>query len=51
MSRKLRGTPVADGHELIIKAMKKFNKKRLITLATPALQSEDDRKNLSTVVP
>lgn len=51
MSRKLKGTPVADGHERIIKAMKKCNKKRLITLATPALQSEDDRKNLSTVLP
>lgn len=51
MSRKLKGTPVADGHDLITKAMKKFNKKRLITLATPALQSEDDKKNLSTVVP
>lgn len=51
MSRKIKGTPVADGHEMIIKAMKKFNKKRLITLATPALRSEEDRKNLSTVVP
>lgn len=51
MSRKLKGTPVANGHDLIIKAMKKFNKKRLITLATPAVQSKDDRKNLSTVVP
>jgi hypothetical protein len=31
--------------------MKKFNKKRLITLATPALQSDDDKKNLSTLLP
>ena len=38
-------------HGLEAKAMKKFNKKRLITLATPALQAEDDRKNLSTVLP
>jgi putative NADH-flavin reductase len=51
MSRKLKGTPVADGHERIIQAMKKFNKKRLITLATPALQSDDDNKNLATVLP
>lgn len=51
ISRKLKGTPIADGHETIIKAMKKFNKKRLITLATPALQSIDDRRNLLTVVP
>lgn len=51
MSRKLKGTPIADGHELIIKAMKKHNKKRFITLATPALQSDDDKKNMSTILP
>ncbi|WP_427051440.1 NAD(P)H-binding protein [Paenibacillus sp. TC-CSREp1] len=51
MSRKLKGTPIADGHELIIKAMKKHNKKRFITLATPALQSDDDKKNVSTILP
>jgi putative NADH-flavin reductase len=51
MSRKLKGTPIADGHELIIKAMNKLNKKRFITLATPALQSDDDKKNMSTILP
>ncbi|WP_154959228.1 NAD(P)-dependent oxidoreductase [Paenibacillus polysaccharolyticus] len=51
MSRKLKGTPIADGHERIIKAMNKLNKKRLITLATPALQSDDDKKNISTILP
>ncbi|CAH0325213.1 MULTISPECIES: NAD(P)-dependent oxidoreductase [Priestia] len=51
MSRNLKGTPIADGHDRIIKAMNKFNKKRLITLATPALQSDDDKKNLSTLLP
>ncbi|WP_214627066.1 NAD(P)-dependent oxidoreductase [Paenibacillus agaridevorans] len=51
MSRKRKGTPIADGHELIIRAMKKHNKKRLITLATPALQSDDDKKNISTILP
>ncbi len=51
MSRKLKGTPIADGHELIIRAMKKLDKKRLITLATPALQSDDDKKNISTILP
>ncbi|MFP5201928.1 MULTISPECIES: hypothetical protein [Bacillus] len=30
--------------------MKKFNRKRLITLAMPALQSDDDKKNLSTLL-
>jgi putative NADH-flavin reductase len=51
MSRKLKGTPIADGHELIVRAMKKLGKKRLITLATPALQSDDDKKNISTILP
>ncbi|MEK3823612.1 NAD(P)H-binding protein [Paenibacillus sp. FSL K6-1558] len=51
MSRKLKGTPIADGHERIIKTMNKLNKKRLITLATPALQSDDDKKNISTILP
>ncbi|MBY0205058.1 Putative NADH-flavin reductase [Paenibacillus polysaccharolyticus] len=51
MSRKLKSTPIADGHERIIKAMNKLNKKRLITLATPALQSDDDKKNISTILP
>lgn len=27
MSRKLKGTPIADGHELMIRAMNKLNKK------------------------
>lgn len=51
MSRKLKGTPIADGHELIVRAMKNLDKKRLITLATPALQSDDDKKNISTILP
>ncbi|WP_245237429.1 NAD(P)-dependent oxidoreductase [Paenibacillus ihuae] len=51
MSRKLKGTPIADGHELIVRAMKRLDKKRLITLATPALQSDDDKKNISTILP
>lgn len=51
LSRKAKGTPVADGHETIINAMTKFNKKRLITLATPTLQAEEDKKQFSTVLP
>jgi hypothetical protein len=35
----------------MIRAMKKLNKKRFITLATPALQSDDDKKNISTILP
>ncbi len=51
MSRKLKGSPIADGHEKIITAMEKLGKKRFITLATPSIHSEDDRKQFWTVVP
>lgn len=51
MSRKVKGTPVADGHGTIMAAMKKLHKKRFITLATPTLQSDEDKKQFSTVFP
>jgi len=50
-SRKLKGSPIADGHEKIINAMEKLGKKRFITLGTPSIHSEDDRKQFWTVVP
>ncbi|WP_313641969.1 NAD(P)H-binding protein [Paenibacillus sp.] len=50
-SRKLKGTPIADGHDLIIKTMKMLNKKRFITLATPSIHAGEDRKSISTVLP
>lgn len=50
-SRKLKGTPIADGHEKIISAMKKLNKERLITLATPTVSAKEDRKSIITLVP
>ncbi len=51
LSRKVKGTPVADGHETIIKAMQKLKKKRLITLATPTLRADEDKKQFTTVFP
>ncbi|SEO72748.1 NAD(P)H-binding protein [Paenibacillus sp. OV219] len=51
MSRKRKGTPIANGHAVIIKAMEKLHKKRLITLATPTARSKEDKSNISTVVP
>jgi len=39
-------TPIADGHEAIIKVMKKFNKRRLITLATPSIRTAGDENSL-----
>jgi putative NADH-flavin reductase len=50
-SENRNGTPIADGHELIIKAMEKLNKKRFITLATPSIHAKEDRKHIATVIP
>ncbi len=51
LSRKIKGTPIADGHEIIINAMEKNKKKRFITLATPSIHSDDDGNNFCTIVP
>jgi putative NADH-flavin reductase len=48
-SENRKGTPIADGHELIIKAMEKLDKKRFITLATPSINAKEDRKHIATV--
>jgi putative NADH-flavin reductase len=50
-SENRKGTAIADGHELIIKAMEKLNKKRFITLATPSIHAKEDGKHLATVFP
>lgn len=39
-------TPIADGHSLIIKIMKRLNKSRLITLATPSIHADNDAGSL-----
>lgn len=51
MSREKKGTPIADGHEYIIHAMEKLKKRRFITLATPSIHSEEDRKQLWIILP
>jgi putative NADH-flavin reductase len=51
MSRRTKNTPIADGHDLIIEMMKKWNKKRLITLSTPSIHSDDDTLHIATIVP
>jgi len=50
-SENKKGTFIADGHELIIKAMDKLNKKRFITLATPSIHAKEDRIHIATVFP
>jgi putative NADH-flavin reductase len=51
MSRKFKGNPIAEGHEKIIHAMERLGKKRFITLATPSIKSDDDRKQIATIIP
>lgn len=51
LKRTRKGTPIADGHEVIIAAMKKYGKKRLVTLGTPTIQAKEDRRNITTLLP
>lgn len=45
-------TPIADAHTLIIEIMERQNKSRLITLATPSIHAENDRKStLLKIIP
>lgn len=50
MDPKAKGNPVLDGHVNIIKAMENENKSRFITLATPSVKFEKDKKSLSTIL-
>ena len=47
MSRKIKGSPIADGHKLIVEVMKKYDKKRFITLGTPSIKASEDGNNIS----
>ncbi|GAC43091.1 NAD(P)-dependent oxidoreductase [Paenibacillus popilliae] len=51
MSPKAKGYPVFEGHEHIIRAMKKEKVRRLITLATPSVAFEKDKPALITKLP
>lgn len=51
MARKIKGSPIADGHEKIIASMEKLKKRRLITLGTPSIRSDDDSMQFWTIVP
>jgi putative NADH-flavin reductase len=49
--RKSTESPIADGHRNIINVMQKMKKKRFLTLGTPSTHSDDDKKQLWTVLP
>jgi putative NADH-flavin reductase len=44
-------TPIADGHRILIAAMKARGIRRLVTLATPAVQAEGEPRVLATLAP
>jgi putative NADH-flavin reductase len=50
-SENRKGTVIANGHVLIIKAMDRLNKKRFITLATTSIHAKEDRKHIATIFP
>ena len=51
LKRSYPGTPIATGHEHIIRAMKEKGVSRFITIATPAVRFEKDRTSVATVLP
>lgn len=49
--RNYDGMPLADAHRYIISAMKEKGVKRFITLATPSVKFEKDKRSVATVLP
>jgi putative NADH-flavin reductase len=49
--RNYEGMPLAEAHKHIISAMKEKGIKRFITLATPSVKFEKDKKSIATVLP
>ena len=49
--RKITSLPIRDAHEVILRVMEKTGVKRFITLATPAVKSAQDKKQMATVMP
>jgi len=45
MSRKLKGTPIADGHALILKSMEARGIRRFLTIGTPTLRHPGDARS------
>ncbi|WP_260287757.1 NAD(P)H-binding protein [Peribacillus aracenensis] len=50
-SRKVKELPITSAHKSIITVMKRLNKKRFITLATPTLKAKEDTSQLITILP
>lgn len=46
-----KGMPITTGHQNIVRAMKAEGVTRLITIGTPSIKFEKDRRSMATVVP
>ena len=51
LKRNYEGTPIVDVHTNIILAMKDLDIKRVLTVATPSVKFEKDKKTLMTIMP
>ena len=49
--RKVASLPIRDAHGVILRVMEKTDVKRFITLATPAIKSAQDKKQVATILP
>jgi len=49
--RKITSLPIRNAHEMILRAMETTGVKRFITLATPAVKSAQDKKQVATIMP
>lgn len=51
IKRNYPGTPIATGHELIIRSMKELGISRFVTIATPSVRFEKDKASITTIFP
>lgn len=49
--RKITNLPIRDAHEVILRMMEKTGGNRFITLGTPAIKSDQDKKQIATIMP
>ena len=50
MSRKVKSTPLANAHEMILNIMEKVGKKRFVTIGTTTIKFKDDVKHYSNTL-
>jgi len=50
MSRKVKSTPIANVHDMILKIMEEVNKVRFITIGTTTMKAQTDVKHFSNTI-